>query len=64
MFNNHKDEMKKSKKGKQMKFVCYQCVRKKKNNEFKSEIAKIRLSIKKNNFQRQKKINLEKKKRF
>ena len=28
-FNNHKDEMKKSKKGKQMKCVCYQCVRKK-----------------------------------
>ena len=45
--------MKKSKKGKQMKCVCYQCVRKKKNNEFKSEIAKIRLSIKKNKFQRQ-----------
>ena len=43
-----------------MKFACFQCVRKKKNNEFKSEIAKIRLSIKKNKFQRQKRSILKK----
>ena len=39
LFNKRKDEMNKSKKGKQIKFLCYQC--KKKNNKIKSETAEI-----------------------